>query len=41
MFLDIGGKRPPIIQGRLQQVDDRHGVEAPNVAVDEVFSKKE
>lgn len=41
MFLDLSGKRKPTLQGRVQQVDEKDGVETPNEKVDEVYSKKE
>lgn len=41
MFLDITGKRKPTLQGRMQQVDEKGGLEMPNEKVEEVYSKKE
>jgi hypothetical protein len=41
MYLDITGKRKPMLQGRMQQVDGKDGAETPNEKVDEVYSKKE
>ena len=40
MYLDIMGKRKPTLQGRMQQVDEKDGVETPNEKVDEVYSKE-
>ena len=41
MYLDIRGKRKPMLQGRIQQVDEKDGVETPDEKVDVVYSKKE
>lgn len=41
MYLDVMGKRKPTLQGRIQQVDEKDGVETANEKVDEVYSKKE
>jgi urea-proton symporter len=41
IFLDITGKRKPMLQGRMQQVEEKDEVETPNAKVDEVYSKKD
>lgn len=41
IYLDITGKRKPMLQGRIQQVEGKDGAESPNEKVEEVYSKKE
>lgn len=41
IYLDITGKRKPMLQGRIQQVEEKDGAESPNEKVEEVYSKKE